>query len=109
MQSKGFFRHTAVCLRVAMLLDRVGENSPQDCFLPQAKPAPSLFESLANKKRKSHTLRYSFFIFGGEQGIRTLEQVIARYTISNRLTITFLIGFRERVNQRSTKAAKTAI
>lgn len=82
--SKEFFRHTAVCLRVAMLLDRVGENSPQDCFLPQAKPAPSLFESLANKKRKSHTLRYSFFIFGGEQGIRTLEQVIARYTISNR-------------------------
>ena len=83
-ESKGFFRHTAVCLRVAMLLDRVGENSPQDCFLPQAKPAPSLFESFANKKRKSHTLRYSFFIFGGEQGIRTLEQVIARYTISNR-------------------------
>ena len=25
-----------------------------------------------------------FLIFGGEQGIRTLEQVIARYTISNR-------------------------
>ena len=24
------------------------------------------------------------FLFGGEQGIRTLEQVIARYTISNR-------------------------
>ena len=61
----------------------VGENSPPDCFLPQLRcsllvriPCPHL----KNKK----TPRGCFLFFGGEQGIRTLEQVIARYTISNR-------------------------
>ncbi len=45
-ESKGFFRRTPVHLRVALLLDHVGENSPPDCFLPQTVSAPSLFESL---------------------------------------------------------------
>ena len=44
-ESKGFFRCTPVHLRVASLLDHVGENSPPDCFLPQTTSAPSLFES----------------------------------------------------------------
>ena len=41
-------------LRVASLLDHVGEHSPPDCVLPQTSFAPSLFESLvANQKIKS--------------------------------------------------------
>ena len=47
----------------------VGENSPPDCFLPQAALAPSLFESLT--KKKEHSFRYTL-PFGGELGIRTL-------------------------------------
>ena len=43
---RDFFRRTPVHLRVASLLDYVGENSPPDCFLPQTASAPSLFESL---------------------------------------------------------------
>ena len=36
------------------------------------------------KQKSSHTKRCNCLFHGGEQGIRTLEQVIARYTISNR-------------------------
>ena len=82
-ESKGFFRHTAVCLRVALLLELVGENSPPDCFLPQTSSAPSLFESLFFFQSKKQVLRPAFH-FGGEQGIRTLEQALTCYTISNR-------------------------
>ena len=39
-ESKGFFRRTPVHLRVASLLDHVGENSPPDCFLPQTSLLP---------------------------------------------------------------------
>ena len=45
--------------------------------------SPSLFESLFIIKNKT-ILTDGFIFYGGEQGIRTLEQVIARYTISNR-------------------------
>ena len=45
--------------------------------------SPSLFESLFIIKNKT-TPKDGFVFYGGEQGIRTLEQVIARYTISNR-------------------------
>ena len=44
--------------------------------------SPSLFESLFIIKKT--ILTDGFIFYGGEQGIRTLEQVIARYTISNR-------------------------
>ena len=46
----------------------------------------SSFESLLNfcKQKSSHIKRCNCLFHGGEQGIRTLEQVIARYTISNR-------------------------
>ena len=39
-ESKGFFRCTPVHLRVALLLDHVGKNSPPDCFLPQTSLLP---------------------------------------------------------------------
>ena len=76
----------------------------------QAHKLPQVQNRKKQKKKapnfaQSHAIRG---IFGGEQGIRTLEQVIARYTISNRLTIAFLIGFRERVNQGSTNKEKMA-
>ena len=45
--------------------------------------SPSLFESLSIIKKQNHPNGWLCF-YGGEQGIRTLEQVIARYTISNR-------------------------
>lgn len=35
-------------------------------------------------KKTKPPQRMALFFYGGEQGIRTLEQVIARYTISNR-------------------------
>ena len=44
----------------------------------------SLLVRIPFYKKKNHHHKGSDFIFGGEQGIRTLEQVIARYTISNR-------------------------
>lgn len=53
---QGILQRTAVRLRVARiasLLAHVSENSPQDCFLPQALPAPSLFESLLLHKVKN--------------------------------------------------------
>ena len=59
-ESKGFFRHTAVCLRVALLLELVGENSPPDCFLPQTSSAPSLFESLFFFQSKKQVLQPAF-------------------------------------------------
>ena len=81
---QGIFRRTPVRLRVASLLDHVGENSPPDCFLPQTSSAPSLFESLfLFCQSKKQALRPAFR-FGGEQGIRTLEQALTCYTISNR-------------------------
>ena len=46
--------------------------------------SPSLFESLFIIKKNKTTQTDGFVFYGGEQGIRTLEQVIARYTISNR-------------------------
>ena len=44
----------------------------------------SLLVRIPFYEKKNHHHKGSDFIFGGEQGIRTLEQVIARYTISNR-------------------------
>ena len=45
------------------------------------------FESLTfdfNEKIKGNSLRNYLLFFGGEQGIRTLEAVLATYTISTR-------------------------
>ena len=83
-ESKGFFRRTPVHLRVASLLDHVGKNSPPDCFLPQTSllpPCSNPFIYFCQCKKQ--TLRPAFR-FGGEQGIRTLEQALTCYTISNR-------------------------
>ena len=82
---EGIFRRTAVCLRVALLLDHVGENSPPDCFLPQALPAPSLFESLLIilTKTKRHSFRCAFH-FGGHEEIRTLDFYNANVALSRR-------------------------
>ena len=44
-ESKGFFRRTAVRLRIASLFNHGLSNSPPDCFHRQSRP--SLFESLA--------------------------------------------------------------
>ena len=83
-ESKGFFRCTPVHLRVASLLDHVGKNSPLDCFLPQTSllpPCSNPFIYFCQCKKQA--LRPAFR-FGGEQGIRTLEQALTCYTISNR-------------------------
>ena len=83
-ESKGFFRRTPVRLRVASLLDHVGKNSPPDCFLPQTSllpPCSNPFIYFCQCKKQA--LRPAFR-FGGEQGIRTLEQALTCYTISNR-------------------------
>ena len=83
-ESKGFFRRTPVYLRVASLLDHVGKNSPPDCFLPQTSllpPCSNPFIYFYHCKKQA--LRPAFYI-GGEQGIRTLEQALTCYTISNR-------------------------
>ena len=83
-ESKGFFRRTAVCLRIASLFNYGLSNSPPDCFHQQSRPY--LFESLAvlsTKKQRVQQMLYPLFS-GGEQGIRTLETVLAVYTISNR-------------------------
>ena len=61
----------------------VGKNSPQDCFLPLRSLLVRIPYSFHIKNNKQHAM-VLLVIFGGEQGIRTLEQVIARYTISNR-------------------------
>ena len=55
----GIFRHTAVCLRVALLLDHVGENSPPDCFLPQT----SLLPPCSNPKQKREAMPKHHFSF----------------------------------------------
>ena len=47
----------AIALSPRFARCHVGENSPPDCFLPQASLAPSLFESLAllnTKKEATH-------------------------------------------------------
>ena len=44
-ESKGFFRRTAVRLRIASLFNHGLSNSPPDCFHRQSRP--SLFEALA--------------------------------------------------------------
>ena len=61
----------------------VGKNSPPDCFLPLRSLLVRIPYSFHIKNNKQHAM-VLLVIFGGEQGIRTLEQVIARYTISNR-------------------------
>ena len=68
-ESKGFFGDYRR-LRVATLLDHVGENSPPDCFLPQATLAPSLFESLATNltKNKEHSFRYTLYFLAESKG-----------------------------------------
>ena len=83
-ESKGFFRRTVVRLRIASLFNYGLSNSPPDCFHQQSRPY--LFESLAvlsTKKQRVQQMLYPLFS-GGEQGIRTLETVLAVYTISNR-------------------------
>ena len=83
-ESKGFFRRTPVHLRVASLLDHVGKNSPPDCFLPQTSLLPPCSNPFIYfYQYKKQALRPAFYI-GGEQGIRTLEQALTCYTISNR-------------------------
>ena len=81
-ESKGFFRRTPVRLRVASLLDHVGKNSPPDCFLPQTSLLPPCsIPFIYFCQSKKQALRPAFR-FGGEQGIRTLEQALTCYTIS---------------------------
>ena|GEM_PF-4961432 len=83
-RARDFFRCTPVRLRVASLLDHVGKNSPPDCFLPQTSllpPCSNPFIYFCQCKKQA--LRPAFR-FGGEQGIRTLEQALTCYTISNR-------------------------
>ena len=58
----GIFRHTAVCLRVALLLDHVGENSPPDCFLPQT----SLLPPCSNPKQKKRSNAKASLLFLAE-------------------------------------------
>ena len=58
-ESKGFFRRTPVHLRVASLLDHVGENSPQDCFLPQTSLPPPC----SNPKQKREAMPKHHFSF----------------------------------------------
>ena len=58
-ESKGFFRRTPVCLRVASLLDHVGKNSPPDCFLPQT----SLLPPCSNPKQKREAMPKHHFSF----------------------------------------------
>ena len=82
-ESKGFLRGCRLS-RLALLVATVGKNSPPDCFLPIAFGFLPPCSNPFFMKRKITTTKGSDFIFGGEQGIRTLEQVIARYTISNR-------------------------
>ncbi len=78
---QGIFRDYRL-YRLASLVATVGKNSPQDCFLPLRSLLVRI-PFIIYKKQKSSS-DDELFCFGGEQGIRTLEQVIARYTISNR-------------------------
>ena len=58
-ESKGFFRRTAVRLRIASLFNHGLSNSPPDCFHRQIRP--SLFESLAvlSTKNKGYSKCYT--------------------------------------------------
>ena len=52
-------KKSAVCLRVALLLDHVGESSPPDCFLPQT----SLLSPCSNPKQKREAMPKHHFSF----------------------------------------------
>ena len=53
-------------------------------FFRKALPFSLLVRIPFHYKKTKPPERMALFFCGGEQGIRTLEQVIARYTISNR-------------------------
>ena len=62
-ESKGFFRRTAVRLRIASLFNHGLSNSPPDCFHRRSRP--SLFESLAvlsTKKQRVQQTLYPLFL-----------------------------------------------
>ena len=80
-ESKGFFRRTAVRLRIASLFNHGLSNSPPDCFHQQSRP--SLFESLAvlsTKKQRVQQMLYPLFS-GGEQG--TFRRTVVRLRIAS--------------------------
>ena len=62
-RARGFFRRTAVRLRIASLFNHGLSNSPPDCFHRQSRP--SLFESLAVLSTKNNgtvfTTPYRYF------------------------------------------------
>ena len=62
-ESKGFFRRTAVRLRIASLFNHGLSNSPPDCFHRQSRP--SLFESLAVllTKNKGYSKCYTLYLW----------------------------------------------
>ena len=67
-ESKGFFRRTAVHLRIASLFNHGLSNSPPDCFHRQSRP--SLFESLAalSTKNKGYSKRYTLYSLAESKG-----------------------------------------
>ena len=67
-ESKGFFRHTAVCLRIASLFNHGLSNSPPDCFHRRSRP--SLFESLAvlSTKNKRYSKCYTLYFLAESKG-----------------------------------------
>ena len=67
-ESKGFFRRTAVCLRIASLFNHGLSNSPPDCFHRRSRP--SLFESLAvlSTKNKGYSKRYTLYSLAESKG-----------------------------------------
>ncbi len=68
-ESKGFFRRTAVRLRIASLFNHGLSNSPPDCFHRQSRP--SLFESLAvsyQQKNKGYSKRYTLYSLAESKG-----------------------------------------
>ena len=67
-ESKGFFRRTAVRLRIASLFNHGLSNSPPDCFRRQSRPA--LFESLAvlSTKNKGYSKCYTLYFLAESKG-----------------------------------------
>ena len=67
-ESKGFFRRTAVRLRIASLFNHGLSNSPPDCFHRRSRPA--LFESLAvlSTKNKGYSKRYTLYSLAESKG-----------------------------------------
>ena len=67
-ESKGFFRRTAVRLRIASLFNHGLSNSPPDCFHRRSRP--SLFESLAvlSTKNKGYSKRYTLYSLAESKG-----------------------------------------